>query len=54
MLCDRASKWGLPALKKVRSHNVPWDKENILHSSNLITDEVREFIEQSPAIAGDL
>jgi hypothetical protein len=54
MLCDRASKWGLPALKKVRSHNVPWDKENMLHSINLLTDEVREFIEQSPAIEGDL
>jgi hypothetical protein len=54
VLCDQAAKWGLSALKKVRSHNVPWYKDDILSRSNLLTDEVREFIEQSPVIEGDL
>jgi hypothetical protein len=51
-LCFQAAKWGLPALKKVRRHNVPWYKDDILSSVDL-TDEVREYIEQNP-IEGDL
>jgi hypothetical protein len=51
-LCFLAAKWSLSALKKVRSHNVPWYKEDILRKLDL-TDEVKEYIEQNP-IEGDI
>jgi hypothetical protein len=51
-LCFQAAKWGLPALKKVRRHNVPWFKDDLLSKVDL-TDQVREYIQQNP-IEGDV